>query len=111
MQGMLEGKVAIVTGAGGGIGRAIATAMAEAGASVVINDIGASLTGEGLSGTPAEQTKQIIDQRGAAPSSAQTAWANGRPRSASCRRRWTDLAGSTSWSTMPASCETSSSTR
>src|ERR1700679_4365758 len=64
MQGMLEGKVAIVTGAGGGIGRAIATAMAEAGASVVINDIGASLSGEGLSGTPAQQTKQIIDQRG-----------------------------------------------
>ena len=38
--------------------------MALAGASVVINDIGASLSGEGLSGTPAEQTKQIIEQRG-----------------------------------------------
>ena len=44
---MLEGKVAIVTGAGGGIGREIATAMAEAGASVLINDIGASLSGKG----------------------------------------------------------------
>ena len=61
---MLEGKVAIVTGAGGGIGREIAIAMALAGAAVVANDIGASLAGEGLSGTPAEQTKQIIEQRG-----------------------------------------------
>jgi NAD(P)-dependent dehydrogenase (short-subunit alcohol dehydrogenase family) len=61
---MLEGKVAVVSGAGGGIGREIALAMALAGAKVVINDIGASLTGEGQSGTPAEQTRQIIIQRG-----------------------------------------------
>ena len=61
---MLNGKVAIVTGAGGGIGREIAVAMSLAGADVVINDVGASLTGEGLSSSPAEQTKQIIEQRG-----------------------------------------------
>ena len=61
---MLEGKVAVVTGAGGGIGREIAVAMALAGARVVINDIGVSLTGEGGSATPAEQTRQIIEQRG-----------------------------------------------
>ncbi|WP_368667232.1 SDR family NAD(P)-dependent oxidoreductase [Roseomonas sp. 18066] len=62
---MLEGKVAIVTGAGGGIGREIALAMALAGAKVVVNDIGASLTGEGeTSATPGEQTKNIIEQRG-----------------------------------------------
>ncbi|MGG5808958.1 SDR family NAD(P)-dependent oxidoreductase [Falsiroseomonas sp. CW058] len=62
---MLEGKVAIVTGAGGGIGREIAVAMALAGASVVVNDIGASLTGEGpTSGTPGQQTVAIIQQRG-----------------------------------------------
>jgi NAD(P)-dependent dehydrogenase (short-subunit alcohol dehydrogenase family) len=61
---MLEGKVAIVTGAGGGIGREIALAMALAGAHVLIADIGASLTGEGRSASPGEQTKQIIDQRG-----------------------------------------------
>jgi NAD(P)-dependent dehydrogenase (short-subunit alcohol dehydrogenase family) len=62
---LLKDKVAIVTGAGGGIGREIAIAMALAGAKVVINDIGASLTGEGpTSGTPGEQTKQIIEQRG-----------------------------------------------
>ncbi len=62
---MLDGKVAIVTGAGGGIGREIALAMALAGAKVVINDIGASLTGLGeTSATPGEQTKAIIEQRG-----------------------------------------------
>ena len=61
---LLEGKVAIVTGAGGGIGREIATAMAEAGAHVLIADIGVSLAGEGGSGTPAEQTRQIIEQHG-----------------------------------------------
>ncbi|HZF77742.1 MAG TPA: SDR family NAD(P)-dependent oxidoreductase [Acetobacteraceae bacterium] len=62
---MLDGKVAIVTGAGGGIGREIALAMALAGARVVVNDIGASLTGEGpTSTTPGEQTVAIIQQRG-----------------------------------------------
>ncbi len=61
---MLEGKVAVVTGAGGGIGREIAVAMALAGASVVVNDIGASLAGDGQSSSPAEQTQQIIAQRG-----------------------------------------------
>jgi NAD(P)-dependent dehydrogenase (short-subunit alcohol dehydrogenase family) len=62
---MLQGKVAIVTGAGGGIGREIALAMALAGAAVVVNDIGASLTGEGpTSATPGQQTVAIIEQRG-----------------------------------------------
>lgn len=61
---MLKDKVAVVTGAGGGIGREIAIAMADAGAKVVINDIGASLGGEGFSASPAEQTKAIIEQKG-----------------------------------------------
>jgi NAD(P)-dependent dehydrogenase (short-subunit alcohol dehydrogenase family) len=43
----MDGKVAIVTGAGGGIGRAIALDLAVAGAAVVVNDIGASLAGDG----------------------------------------------------------------
>lgn len=64
MAGMVEGKVAVVTGAGGGIGREIAVAMARSGAKVLINDIGASLTGEGRSQTPAEETKALIEQAG-----------------------------------------------
>ena len=66
MAGMLEGKIAAVTGAGGGIGREIALAMARAGAKVMINDVGASLSGEGQSATPAEETKRLIEQGGGA---------------------------------------------
>lgn len=43
---MVEGKVVVVTGAGGGIGREIALLMARHGARVVVNDVGASLSGE-----------------------------------------------------------------
>jgi NAD(P)-dependent dehydrogenase (short-subunit alcohol dehydrogenase family) len=64
MAGMMEGKVAVVTGAGGGIGREIAIMMAKAGAKVIVADIGASLTGEGGSASPAEQTKALIEQSG-----------------------------------------------
>ncbi len=64
MPNMLEGKVAIVTGGGNGIGREIAIMMAGQGAKVIINDVGASLSGEGLDATPAQQTKAIIAQNG-----------------------------------------------
>ena len=66
MAGMMEGKVAVVTGAGGGIGREIAIMMAGAGAKVIVADIGASLTGEGGSASPAQQTKALIEQKGGA---------------------------------------------
>jgi NAD(P)-dependent dehydrogenase (short-subunit alcohol dehydrogenase family) len=56
----LKTKVAIVTGAGGGIGRAIAIALAQAGAALVVNDVGVSLSGEGGSASPAEETQAMI---------------------------------------------------
>jgi NAD(P)-dependent dehydrogenase (short-subunit alcohol dehydrogenase family) len=58
--GMLEGKVVVVTGAGGGIGREFALAMAADGARVVVNDIGASVSGEGRDAGPAQQVVDAI---------------------------------------------------
>lgn len=58
-QGMVEGKVVVVTGAGGGIGRDIALAMAREGAKVVVNDIGASVSGEGNDAGPAQK---VVDE-------------------------------------------------
>ncbi len=61
---MLKGKVVVVTGAGGGIGRDFALAMAARGAKVVVNDIGASVAGEGRDAGPAQQVVDEIRAKG-----------------------------------------------
>jgi NAD(P)-dependent dehydrogenase (short-subunit alcohol dehydrogenase family) len=62
--GVLEGKVAIVTGAGRGIGRAEALLLASEGAAVVVNDLGGEASGEGADTTPAQQVVDEIVAKG-----------------------------------------------
>ena len=58
--GMMDGKVALVTGAGRGVGRGIALDLARAGAAVVVNDLGVALDGQPTDGSPAEQVAAEI---------------------------------------------------
>jgi NAD(P)-dependent dehydrogenase (short-subunit alcohol dehydrogenase family) len=67
MSKMLEAKVVVVTGAGRGIGRDFALAMAAHGAKVVVNDVGASVAGEGKDAGPAQA---VVDEILAAGGSA-----------------------------------------
>jgi NAD(P)-dependent dehydrogenase (short-subunit alcohol dehydrogenase family) len=64
MGGMLKDKVAVITGAGNGLGRAHALAMAAQGAKIVVNDLGTSFNGEGKSEKAADDVVKTIKEKG-----------------------------------------------
>ncbi len=109
--GLLDGKVAIITGAGGGLGEAYARLFAREGAAVVVNDLGGPRDGSGADTSMAQKVVDAIKAEGG------RAYANGSDIST--------MAGGQSvfddairqfgraifWSTMPASCSTRPSPR
>ncbi len=62
--GLLDGKVAIITGAGGGLGRAHALALAKEGAAILVNDLGGSVDGTGAGNTMADAVVDEIRNSG-----------------------------------------------
>lgn len=62
--GLLDGKVAIVTGGGRGVGRGEAVLLAAHGAKVVVNDLGGSTVGDGADKAPAEEVVDVITAAG-----------------------------------------------
>src|ERR687892_2728102 len=64
VMGALDGRVAIITGAGRGLGREHALLFAEEGAKVVVNDVGGNIHGEGADRAPAQQVVDEIEKMG-----------------------------------------------
>jgi NAD(P)-dependent dehydrogenase (short-subunit alcohol dehydrogenase family) len=103
---LFDGKVAIVTGAGRGIGRSHALLLASEGAAVVVNDLGGSSGGEGADSTPAQQVVDEIAAKGGravANYDSVSSWSAPKPW---CSKLSTPSAASTCSSTTPESCAT-----
>lgn len=88
MPGLLQGKVAIVTGAGGGIGREHALALAREGAKVVVNDLGSDRHGGGRG---AEMTDRVVAEIRAAGGEAAASYDSVATREGADGLVWTAL--------------------
>ena len=81
-----DGKVAIITGAGGGLGRSHALDLAKRGALIVVNDLGGSADGTGqLARPPPRRSSTRSRPPAARPSPTTTAWPRPRAAPASCK--------------------------
>ena len=102
---LLDGKVAIVTGSGRGIGREEALLLARHGAKVVVNDLGAHFDGTGApTATPAQEVVAEIKKMGGQAVANGDSVADFKAAKRIVNAPSTPSASSTSWSTTPASC-------
>ncbi len=91
--GLLEGKVALVTGGGRGVGRDIALQMAAQGAAVLVNDLGGSETGEGASVSPAVEVVREIGAAGGTASANTDSVAGFAAAQGMVDQAWEELGG------------------
>ena len=95
---LLDGRVAVVTGSGRGLGREFALALAREGAAVVVNDIGVSLQGEETAEDPASEVVAAIEDAGGTAVAARDSVSDFEGAAPDRRRpRSTRSARSTSW--------------
>lgn len=92
-----DGKVAIITGAGGGLGRSHALALAKLGAKVVVNDLGGNVDGTGGSSQAAEKSLRKSRRRAARLSPMAPASPTERVSKIWSSRPWMLMAGSICW--------------